>query len=198
MILKSLVLISSTFYAGMSTATMTLNKVPKEIKLEGKTGGLVKGGAWSSKDLTGKVHVLFYVAPSADTLNDKARDEIKKENFPSEKFASYAVVNMEASKIPNFLISSRLASKQKENPRTIFVEDKKRVLVKEWGLADETSDVLAFDKEGKIIFSVDGKLNDQQIADLVALLKTELSEKPAHKFESNQADTNSETKNDKN
>lgn len=200
-ILKTLVLLGSTLNAGLSMATLTLNKVPPEIKLEAKnkTGGLVKGGDWSSKDLVGKVSVLFYVARNAESLNDPASDALKKEEFPSEKFQSFAVVNMAASPgIPNFIISSILKGKQEKHPRTVFVEDKKSVLVTEWNLADKNSDVVAFDKEGKVIFSVDGKLTDEQITELVAAVKNELAEKPAQKFETNQANTNTETKNKKN
>lgn len=199
MFLKSLTLIGSMFCAEAALATLTLDKVPPEIKLEDKLGGrVVGGGAWSSAELMGKVHVLFYVAPEAEDLNGHVRDLLKEQNFPSEKFASIAIINMAASPaLPNFMISSRLKKKQEANPRTTFVEDKKKILVKEWNLADHSSCVLAFNKEGKVIFSIDGKLSDQQIQDLLGLIKGELAEKPAQKFETKQADTHTNTQNKK-
>ncbi len=193
MILKSCLFIATALCAEASMASLSLHKVPPEITLEAKKGGKVQGGSWSSKELRGKVHVVFYVAPSAERENQKARDELKKENFPSEKFASVAIINMKASNIPNFLISSRLSSSQKENPRTLYVEDRQRELVEKWHLADNTSDVMVFNKAGQVIFSVDGKLNDDQIKEMMTLIKTELAEKPTQQLESSKTETNSKT-----
>ena len=75
--LKPLIFSASFSLASSGLAALPSGQVPPEIKLEGKLGGKVKGGAWSSTELVGKVHVLFYVAPSAEKLNQKARDTLK-------------------------------------------------------------------------------------------------------------------------
>jgi predicted transcriptional regulator len=54
------------------------------------------------------------------------------------------------------------------------VRDYKKVLVKEWNIADDNSDVLAFDKEGKLIFWKDGKLNSDDIAQLIKVIRENL------------------------
>ncbi len=199
MILKSLVLLSSTFYAGLSLATLTLNKIPPEIKLEGDLGGRVDDGkAWESKDLKGKVNLLFYVAPEAENWNEEAIETLRNEKFPSENFASYAVVNMGASPLlPNWAIALRLKAKQKNNPRTIFVKDKHKTLVKQWGLADHSSDVVVFNKEGNVVYSFDGKLSKEQTAEILEIIKKELAKNPTQRFESKQADTYTDTKQQK-
>ena len=100
---------------------------------------------------------------------------------------------MKASNWPNFVISSKLANSQKENPRSLYVEDREKVFVKSWNLADDTSCVLAFNKEGKVIFSVDGQLSEEQIQSLVKIVKTELAEKPSQDSKNEEAKSKSKT-----
>lgn len=156
-------------------ATLPLGSKPQEIVLDGDSGGKVnKGGAWKSSDLVGKVHVLFYVDPNQKDLNKEASEAIKKEGFASEKMTSVAIINMEASRIPNFLLSYKIKKSQEEYPRTIYVEDKTRLLVQKWGLQDKSSDIVVFDKEGKVVFSVDGKLDSDQIVKLISIIKANI------------------------
>ncbi|MBW1852734.1 MAG: transcriptional regulator, partial [Deltaproteobacteria bacterium] len=90
------------------------------------------------------------------------------------KFQSYGLINMDATWLPNFIISSSLEEKQKLYPTTIYVRDYDKVLVKEWGISDDNSDVLAFDKEGSLIFRKDGKLNAEDIQKLIKLIRENL------------------------
>jgi len=85
-----------------------------------------------------------------------------------------AIINMAATWLPNFAISSSLKEKQKRYPRTIYVRDYKKVLVKAWNLADNNSDVLAFDRQGKLIFRKDGKLTPAEISNLLELIRKNL------------------------
>jgi hypothetical protein len=48
------------------------------------------------------------------------------------------------------------------------------VLVDAWKIADDSSDVLAFDKQGKLIFRKDGKLNPEDIQKLIKAIKDNL------------------------
>ena len=81
---------------------------------------------------------------------------------------------MAATFMPNFLISSSLKEKQEKYPRTLYVRDYKKALVNEWKLADDSSNVLAFDKQGKMIFRKDGKLNQEEIERLIKVIKENL------------------------
>jgi YtfJ family uncharacterized protein len=153
------------------SAALTVGSIAPQISLDGKEGGKVKGGAWSSDELKGKVHVLFYVAPAEKDLNKPTTDAIKKEEFSREAFASVAIVNMAASSWPDFVIARKLEDSQKEFPNTLYIKDVKKKLVKEWGLKDDSSHVVAFDKDGKVFYSVGGKLTAEQTTELVGLIR---------------------------
>lgn len=144
---------------------------PGTVVLEKDAGGTVTGQSWSSDSLKGKVHVLFYVDPDFSDLNNAASEALKKENFPKEKFQSVAVINMGATWLPNFAIDGKLKEKQKDYPDTLYVRDLKKALVKQWKLKDDTSDVVVFDKDGKVRFVHEGKLDDAAIKKMVETVK---------------------------
>jgi YtfJ family uncharacterized protein len=151
-----------------------LGQVPPNVELKDNLGGRLDGKPWSSDELKGKVHVLFYVDPDEKDTNNETSEALDKEKFPSEKFQSVAIINMAATWMPNFAISSSLKEKQEKYPRTLYVRDYKKVLVQEWKLADDSSDILAFDKSGKLIFRKDGKLTPEEIQTLLKVIKDNL------------------------
>jgi predicted transcriptional regulator len=85
-----------------------------------------------------------------------------------------AIVNLAATWLPNALIESKLKSKQKEFPDTTYVKDKKKVLVNTWKLADDNSDILIFDKKGKLIYKKFGKVSDSEIKSVISLIEKHL------------------------
>ena len=48
------------------------------------------------------------------------------------------------------------------------------MLVEAWKIADDSSDVLAFDKQGTLIFRKDGKLSLEDIQKLIKAVKDNL------------------------
>ncbi len=68
-----------------------------------------------------------------------------------------------------------LEDKQKKYPNAIYVRDYDKVLVKQWDLADDNSDVPAFDKNGKLIFMKAGKLTPEDIKKLTGLIRENLN-----------------------
>ena len=155
-------------------AGIEMGQVPEEVELKGDLGGRLDGSPWSSKELKGKVHVVFYVDPDEKDLNNDTSEALRKEKFPRDKYQSYAIINMDATWLPNFAISSALEEKQERYPTAIYVRDYDKVLVKKWGIADDNSDVLAFDKGGKLIFKKYGKLNDTDIKELIKVVRANL------------------------
>lgn len=145
------------------------------LSLAGDEGGKLDGSTWYSKSMKGKVNVLFYVDPDEKDLNNEASEALKVANFPLDKYASVAIINMDATWLPNFAIASALKEKQEKYPDTTYVKDLDKVLVKEWKLKDDSSNVLVFDKTGKLIFKVMGKLTKEQITQMVTLIKKELA-----------------------
>ena len=157
-----------------SWAELKIGQVPVQVDLKGDLGGRLDGSPWSSKELQGKVHVIFYVDPDEKDLNNEASDALQKEKFSLDTYQSFAIINMDATWLPNFAISSALEEKQKRYPTAIYVRDYDKVLVKAWGIADDNSDVLAFDKQGKLVFMKYGKLSGSDIKKLIEVIRTYL------------------------
>ena len=81
---------------------------------------------------------------------------------------------MAATWQPNFAIQMKLESKQKDFPNTVYVMDMDKILIKSWDLADDSNDVLIFDRQGKVVFSVDGQLNQAQIEEMLKSIRDNL------------------------
>jgi predicted transcriptional regulator len=48
------------------------------------------------------------------------------------------------------------------------------VVVNAWEISDDSSNVLAFDKQGRLIFRKDGKLNQEDIRKLIRIIRDHL------------------------
>ena len=163
-------IISTILLATLATFGITVGAVPKEVVIENENGGRIDGTAWNSSMLKDKVHIVFYVDPDEKDTNNELSETLKAKNYDLSKFTSVAIINLAATWLPNFAIESKLAEKQKEYPDTVYVKDKKSVLVKQWELADDSSDILLFDKEGKLLYSFAGKLDAVEIQKVIDLI----------------------------
>ena len=165
--------LSFLFAPIVSNAELPVGSTPKTIVLQGEQGKLVDGGGpWKSDRFLSYVTILFYVDPDESDLNNAASEALKNANLPADQVRYVAVINMDATLLPNFLIKGKLEDKQEEYQNTLYVMDYKKVLVNEWGLGDHNSDIVIFDKQGKVLFSVDGQLNDSQIMQMLAAVKS--------------------------
>ena len=169
-----LIIGSGIFLINPVAQAIEIGEIPPKVELKENLGGRLNGTPWSSAELQGKVYVLFYVDPDEKDTNNEASDALDREKFPSEKFQSVGIINMAATWLPNFAISSALKDKQKRYPKTIYVRDYKKVLVNAWKIADDSSNVLAFDKKGKLIFRKDGKLTAEEIQTLLKVIRDHL------------------------
>jgi YtfJ family uncharacterized protein len=158
----------------VSASDLEIGKVPPTIELKEKMGGRLDGSPWSSDELKGKIHVLFYVDPDEKDLNNDASEALSDAEFSPDYFQSLAIINMAATWLPNFAISSSLKEKQKKYPNTLYLRDYKKVVVEKWGLADDNSDVVAFDRQGRLIFRKDGKLDESDIEELLNAIKSNI------------------------
>jgi len=156
---------------GVQSMALELGKVPAKVVIDGDNGGQTDGTAWSSSMLKGKIYTVFYVDPDERDLNNALADAIKAKKFDRKKVNSVAIVNLAATWLPNVIIESKLKAKQKKFPHTIYVKDKKKVLVEKWDLADDNSDILIFDKEGKLIYKKFGKVSDKEILEVIKLIE---------------------------
>ena len=157
------------------SAELPIGEIPPKIVLEGDLGGRLDGSPWNSEELiSGKVMVLFYVDPDESDLNNHVSDALKAENFPLDKYGSLGVANMGATWLPNFAINIKLKSKQAKHKATIYVKDFEKTFVKLWGLNDDDSDIILFGKDGKVLYSYDGKFSDAQVKELIQAVKDNL------------------------
>ena len=159
-------------------AAPPVGEKPKTVTLEKNEGGRVTGEAWTSAEIKGKVFVLFYVDPDFADLNNAASDALKAENFKKDVYQSIAVINMGATWLPNFAIDGKLKDKQKLYPDTTYVRDIHKLLVKEWKLADDQSDLVVFDQAGKVLYVHEGKLDAAAIKTMLEVIKSHFP-KPA-------------------
>jgi YtfJ family uncharacterized protein len=173
-LVTGLIFFSAVFLIHQATQAIEIGEIPPKVELKEKLGGRLDGTPWNSAELQGKVYVLFYVDPDEKDTNNEASDALDREKFPSDKFQSVGIINMAATWLPNFAISSGLKDKQKRYPRTIYVRDYKRVLVNAWKIADDSSNVMAFDKKGRLIFRKDGKLTSEEIQTLIQVIRDHL------------------------
>lgn len=151
-----------------------VGKVPVKVTLSGENGGKLNGTIWSSSMLKGKIHTLFYVDPDKKDVNNALADALTARKFNRKKMGSVAIINLAATWMPNTLIESKLKEKQKKYPNTLYVQDKKKVLVKKWKLADDNSDILIFDKKGKLIYKKFGKVSSSEIKEVIELIEKNL------------------------
>ena len=168
------IFVLAIFLINPSAQAIELGEIPPNVELKEQLGGRLDGTPWSSAELQGKVYVLFYVDPDEKDTNNEASDALVREKFPSEKFQTVGIINMAATWLPNFAISSALKDKQKRYPETTYVRDYKKVLVNAWKIADDSSNVFAFDKKGKLIFRKDGKLTAEEIRTLIKVIRDHL------------------------
>jgi len=145
------------------------------VTLEGQTGGRLDGTSWNSNEIKDKITVLFYVDPDEKDLNEPTAELLKIEKFPLEKYASIGVINMAATWLPNFAIENSLKQKLKKFSDTLYLRDLKKVLVKEWGLKDDSSNILLFDKSGKLVYKIMGKAKPEESQKLITLIKDMLN-----------------------
>lgn len=160
-------------FAG-SVCAIELGKVPSKVVLSGGNGGNINGEAWHSTMLTGKVYTLFYVDPDERDLNNLLADALKKRGFDRTKASSVAIINLAATWLPNVILEPKLEEKQKKFPHTIYVKDKNKVLVNQWNLEDDNSDILIFNKQGKLIYKKFGKVTEEEIPQVIKLIEKNL------------------------
>ncbi len=171
--LKLLMLV---LFSTLNLSAITVGETPKNITIEGDNGGNVADGStWNSNTIKDKVYVMFYVDPDEKGVNEHFSAALKEKKYREKgAFGSMAIINLAATWKPNFVIEKILQSKQEEFPDTIYVKDKSSVLVKEWNVADDASNILVFDKTGKLLFYKSGKMEDKDMTKVFQIIEENL------------------------
>jgi predicted transcriptional regulator len=162
--------------AAPASAALPVGQKPPAITLSGDAGGKTDGTPWSSEAQKGKVWTLFYVDPDHESANPELEKDMKAANFPHDKYATVAVINMAATWKPNAIISSVLKSRQEEFPDTTYVKDMDKALVEKWKMTDSQYDVVVFDKQGAVLFARDGEFSKQDIQTCIEAIRKHLAD----------------------
>lgn len=156
-------------YHGAAAYQTAGNALP-QVSLSGDLGGLVSGKTWDSEMLKGKVQAIFYVDPDERDANELLKEALKKAAFPDNVYQSTVIINMDATAIPNFILSGLIESSQEENPKAVYVEDLEKTLIKKWNLPDDAFNVLILDKTGKVLLAKTGSLKPAEVQEVVSTI----------------------------
>jgi len=158
-----------------ANAKLTVGSTLSEVEFSGKNGARLDGSKWSSKELNGKVQLIFYVDPDEKDTNNETSEALDKEGYSRVNYASNAIINLAATWLPNFAIESALKKKQEKYPHTLYLKDYKKTLVKTWKLEDDASNIILLDPKGVVLFHEFGKLSKEKIQDLIKLIHSEIA-----------------------
>ena len=109
--------------------------------------------------------------PDERAVNDHVSEALERERFPEAYFSSIAVINMDDTRIPDFILNRMLAAKQRRYPKAVFLRDFGRTLVHAWGLAEDSYDIVLFDENGKVLLVSKGRMKDDVLKDFIRLIK---------------------------
>ena len=159
----------------LNLSAVTVGEVPSQVIIQNDDGGMVlDGSAWNSSTLQDKVYVMFYVDPDKKDTNSHFSKALKEKKYDRSNYGSLAVINLAATWKPNFIIESILKDKQEEFPDTIYVKDKNSVLVNEWKVEDDESNILIFSKRGELLFYKSGKMSKEDISNAIKIIEDNL------------------------
>jgi hypothetical protein len=155
-------------------AELPAGSVPSSVTLSGVQGGRTDGRVWCSDEMRGKVTLFFYIDPDEKDVNNDLFKVLKREHFSNQQMASVSVLNLAATWMPNWALEPLLGQYQKRYPRNTYVIDRERVLVRQWHLADNNSDFAVLAADGKVLFSRDGRMSEEEIAAVLRIIKANI------------------------
>ncbi|MCU5773642.1 YtfJ family protein [Erwiniaceae bacterium BAC15a-03b] len=129
---------------------------------------------WNSAQLPGKVRVIQHIAgrSSAKEKNAALIEAIKAATFPHEHYQTTTLVNTDDA-IPGtgMFVRSSIESNKQQYPWSQFIVDSHGAAKKAWGLADGGSAIVVLDKQGKVRFAKDGALTQDEVKQVITLVR---------------------------
>ena len=155
-------------------SALNVGSLPPPLIMKGDSGSCADGSTFNIANYKGKVAVIYYIDPDERDMNEPFYKTLKEADFKEGSFKSIAIVNMAATVIPDFLFESKLKKNQKKYPKTLYVLDKKSMLVTKWGMQDNSSCVTVIAANGLVVWHKCGTLTDKEIAVVIKLIKDEI------------------------
>lgn len=129
---------------------------------------------WSSAKLVGKTHIIMAIAgrASAKEINAQLVNAISTAKFPQQKYQTTTIINQDdAIWGTSSFVKSAAEESKKQYPWSSIVLDSNGNVQKSWDLQKESSAIIVLDKNAKILFIHEGALNQQQLQQVIALVK---------------------------
>lgn len=129
---------------------------------------------WTSQQMLGKVRVIQAIAgrSSAKEMNAPLMSAITAAKFPEESYQTTTIINQDDAiwGTGSFVKSSAQEIKQ-AFPWSSMVLDESGVVAKAWELKPESSAIIVQDKQGKVLFAKEGPLEQQEVTQVIELIK---------------------------
>lgn len=129
---------------------------------------------WNSARLAGKVRVIQHIAgrSSAKEMNAGLIEAIKAAQLPHDHYQTTTIVNTDDA-LPGtgMFVRSSIESNKKQYPWSQFIVDSDGLAKKAWQLKSGGSAIVVLDKQGNVRYVKDGALSQQEIQQVMALLK---------------------------
>lgn len=134
---------------------------------------------WNSAQLSGKVRVIQHIAgrSSAKQMNAALIEAIKAAKLPHERYQTTTIVNTDDA-IPGtgMFVRSSIESNKQQYPWSQFIVDDKGNVQRAWQLQQGGSAIVVLDKRGTVKFVKDGPLTQDEVQQVVTLVKSLLAD----------------------
>jgi YtfJ family uncharacterized protein len=134
---------------------------------------------WSSTELPGKVRTIQHIAgrSSAKEMNDPLIQALKAADLPHDNYQTTSIVNTDDAIFgTSAFVRSSIESSKKEFPWSQFIVDSNGVVKAAWELKPDSSAIIVLDKNGNVKFVKDGKLTNEEVTQVLSLIKEELKQ----------------------
>jgi hypothetical protein len=137
---------------------------------------------WDSKELIGKIRCIYHLAARSgvDEINKPFIDALiaadLPEYLPGSPYKTTTILNTDdALWGTSGIATGRFVKSQKEVAYAYYVTDANGVARQAWGLKEKGSSVIIVDKDGKVLYFIDGKMTEEDIRKTVELVKQKLN-----------------------
>ena len=139
-----------------------LGEAPPKVVLKEKLGGRLDGKPWSSEELQGKVHVLFYVDPDEKDTNNQVSEAWIRRNFLTISAIILESSTWQPPGCPISLLVWPLKKSRTGIPKPLICG----ITRKSWCIPGKLPMTAAMSlpliKKGRLIFKKEGKLNGRR------------------------------------
>lgn len=135
--------------------------------------------SWDTQQMLGKTRVIQAIAgrSAAKALNKPLMEAITASQFPAGQYQTTTIINQDDAMwgTGGFVKSSAEDSKV-DFPHSSIVLDENGAVAKAWELETENSMIAVQNPEGQILWVKEGALSDEEIQQVLALIKENLQQ----------------------